>query len=129
MNSKLTNNNEYKLLNNTQARKFQLQLLNMDRELKFILFESIKFYCEIIFNILDDYVKIKDMNNNLLNCLFYKIIEYNKIKINKEIIDEMISYSDNRYSFYNLLLKFDEEITKNRENAEANFLLEEKLKI
>lgn len=110
--SNLTLNEKYKLLNNTQARKFNQNLLTLDEKNKLELLESIKLYSQIIFDILDDYVKIKEMNNNLLNCLFYKFIELNKknISINKKIIEKMISHAENRYSFYNLLLKFDEEI-------------------
>lgn len=108
----LTLNENYKLLNNTQARKFNQNLSTLNEKDKSELLESIKLYSQIIFNILDDYVKIKEMNNNLLNCLFYKFIELNKknISINKKIIEKMISHAENRYSFYNLLLKFDEEI-------------------
>ena len=113
--NQIFSNEKYKLLNNTQARKFNQNLLTMSEKDKLELFELIKVYSGIIFNILDDYVKIKEMNNNLLNCLFYKFIELNKknITINKDIIDKMISHAENRYSFYNLLLKLDEEIQKN----------------
>lgn len=113
LSSNLISNENYKVLNNTQARKFNQKLSTLDDKAKSELLESIKLYSQIIFDILDEYVKIKEMNNNLINCLFYKFIELNKknISIDKNIIDKMISHAENRYSFYNLLLKFDEEIS------------------
>jgi hypothetical protein len=110
-------NNSYKLLNNTQARKFQEQFSKLDEIKKQDLISQMELNCDIIFNHLDDYNKLKELNNNIINCLLYKIIEINRInlaesvnlKTNKVnlIINKIIEYNDSRLSFYNLLLKFD----------------------